>query len=251
LKQTIMAPATVPASLQGQGEFGASLALHGNLLLVGRPGQEVAGSRQRGAVHKYRLSSRATDPWLPAGQLARPSASETEFGIEVACNDRWLAAGSLGCTIGSTGLTPRVCLLPRSGYEEWMDSYFVEAVRAPVEDADADGMPNLLEYVFNAHPLEPGSQPPSTIDPEPSGTPQLGPPGPDGTALLTFVRPESDPRVAITIEYSKTSDHWAPVAVAPVVIASGVKWQLVTAKLPIPPENCSHFWRIKAVYKPD
>ena len=86
----------------------------------------------------YRLAPALSPPWQPVGELERPSASETEFGTEVVCNERWPAAGSPGSTYGQTSLTPRVRLVPRSGHEEWMDGHLVNMVRAPAQDAGGE-----------------------------------------------------------------------------------------------------------------
>jgi hypothetical protein len=86
LRQTLAAPTPQPHS-----KFGAAVALHGNLLLVGSPGREVEGIRHRGEVYRYRRQ--ASGQWAAVGELTPAAASETEFGIEVAVNDAWQARG--------------------------------------------------------------------------------------------------------------------------------------------------------------
>jgi hypothetical protein len=113
LRQTLAAPTPQP-----HGKFGAAVALHGDLLLVGSPGREVEDIRHRGAVYRYRRQP--SGQWATVGELTPAAASETEFGIELAVNDTWQAAGSLSSKAGATGLTSRVRLVPRSGFEQWL-----------------------------------------------------------------------------------------------------------------------------------
>ena len=87
LRQTLAASTPQP-----HGKFGAAVALHGDLLLVGSPGREVEGIRHRGAVYRYRRQP--SGQWATVGELTPSAASETEFGIEVAVNDTWQAGGS-------------------------------------------------------------------------------------------------------------------------------------------------------------
>lgn len=92
LRQTLAASTPQP-----HGKFGAAVALHGDLLLVGSPGREVEDIRHRGAVYRYRRQP--SGQWATVGELTPAAASETEFGIEVAVNDTWQAGGSAatGC----------------------------------------------------------------------------------------------------------------------------------------------------------
>ena len=246
LVQTLLPP--VAGVLPAQGEFGASLAMHGSLLLVGRPGLEVAGNRQKGAVYKYKLTENETSPWRSCGMLPPPSASMTEFGIEVACNEKWLAAGSLACIQEAEGLDSRIRLIPRSGYEEWMDGFLVSTRREPGADADDDATANLLEYAFHLHPLQNNSGPAAHEGPEPSGFPVLTPPGPSEGASLTFVRPARDERISMAVQFSGNLTIWGDVQGVPAVISAGEGWELVRIPLPDSTAGNPGYVRVKVGY---
>lgn len=240
-KQILRAP-----SAQAHGEFGAAVALHGDLLLVGSPGREVNGVRQRGAVYKYRRQASGT--WAYAGEVAPPAASDTEFGIEVACNDRWLAAGSLGCAAGAAGLTSRVRVMPRSGYEEWLDARLITSGRLPADDADGDGLPTLMEYTSNLPPDQP-VRPEAAIDAgtvEPAGLPVLGGAGAGGVRTFSFVRPKNDARVTVSVESSSDLTRWETVDIEPEVMTSGTTHELV--KIQVPTDAPQRWWRVKTIY---
>ncbi|MES2707786.1 MAG: hypothetical protein V4726_14435 [Verrucomicrobiota bacterium] len=238
-KQVLRAP--VP---QAHGEFGAAVAMHDGLLLVGSPGREVNGARQRGAVYKYRRQASGT--WVFAGEIVPPSASDTEFGIEVACNDRWLAAGSLGCAAGATGLTSRVRVIPRSGYEEWLDARLITTGRQPTDDADADGLPTLLEYTSNLPPDQPARSDAAMAATEPAGLPALGEADAGGMRPLTFVRPVNDSRILMTVESSSDLVKWTEDPAKLEVVASGTTHELV--RIHVSGEPAERWWRVRAAY---
>lgn len=243
-KQVLRAP-----SVQAHGEFGAAVAVHGDLLLVGSPGREVDGVRQRGAVYKYRRQ--VSGEWTYAGEIAPPSDSITEFGIEVACNDRWMAAGSLACAAGASGLTSRVRMIPCSGYEEWLDAQLITKGREPAADTDGDGLSTLLEYTTNLEPGQPGragaAMKPGAA--EPSGLPVLSEGNSEGMRALTFVRPRNDPRVSTTVETSADLVKWEPVSDLPEVLAAGTTHEL--ARFPVTATEARRWWRVKASYQAD
>ncbi len=231
-----------PPVPQVQAEFGASLALHDGLLLVGSPVREVGGVRHRGAVYRYRLQP--SGAWLPMGEVEPPPASEVEFGIEVAVSDRWIAAGSLGSTLGATGLAQRVRILPRQGYEEWMDARQIAVRRAPEDDPDADGLPNVLEYAFNLRPAVADAAPAAWSEAEPSGLPTLTGATSENGSFMTFVRPKDDPFVTVLVESSDDLAAWREETGAVEVLGAGDFHELV--RLPLAAEGARHWWRVRA-----
>ena len=76
---------------QAEAGFGSAIAMKGNKMLVGSPGVTVGGVPHVGAVYLYRFDGLA---WQLLRTLPVPAASQSEFGIEVAIGDAWLAAGS-------------------------------------------------------------------------------------------------------------------------------------------------------------
>jgi hypothetical protein len=241
-RQTLTAP--IP---QAHAEFGASVALHGDLLLVGSPGREVNGIRQRGAVYRFRRQ--ASGAWIPLGELDPPAASQSEFGIEVAVNGEWQAAGSLGSRNGATSLSSRIRLVPRSRYEEWLDTRQTTAGRGPLDDPESDGLPTLLEYVFNLNPSS-ADLPPATASPaEPYGVPHASLATDPARHTFTFVRPHLDPRLTVVVESSDDMKSWQEESGAPAVLASGTTHQLVALTSTAP--TTARWWRLKALYKED
>jgi hypothetical protein len=241
-RQTLAAPTPQP-----HAEFGAAVAMHGDLLLVGSPGREVNGVRQRGAVYRYRRQS--SGHWAPVGELAPAAASETEFGIELAVGAGWQAAGSLGSTADATGLTSRVRLVPRSGFEEWLDTHLVAAPREALSDGDQDGLPLLLEYVFNLSPASADLPPATAAEPEPFGVPQFAPPSPMADGFLAYVQVKNDPRVSVAVEWSTDLVHWTKDTREAVVVDSRTTHELV--RIPVPHAVGARWWRVKAIHQAD
>jgi hypothetical protein len=241
-RQTLTAP--IP---QAHAEFGASVALHGDLLLVGSPGREVNGIRQRGAVYRFRRQ--ASGSWIPVGELDPPAASQSEFGIEVAVNSEWQAADSLSSRNGATSLSSRVRLVPRSRYQEWLDTRQTTAGRGPLDDAESDGLPTLLEYVFNLNPSS-ADLPPATASPaEPYGVPHASLATDPARHTFTFVRPQLDPRLTVVVESSDDMKSWKEESGAPAVLTSGTTHQRVALTSTAP--TTARWWRLKALYKED
>ncbi len=70
--------------------FGGSVALAGDLLLVGAP-RDGAVSFEGGAAFVYR---RERDRWMPVAALRRASTGADQFGSAVACDDDTLVIGA-------------------------------------------------------------------------------------------------------------------------------------------------------------
>jgi hypothetical protein len=227
---------------QAHAEFGAAVALHGDLLLVGCPGREVGGVRQRGAVYRFRRQS--DSQWLGLGEMEPPQGSQTEFGIEVAVSPEWTAAGSLGSAPDSTGLGSRVRISPRSGYEEWLDGRLVADGRRWDDDADADGRSTLLEYVFNLDPKTPDQTAASAAAPEPAGVPILSPSTTGEGFTSTYVEPAHDTRIKVQVESSDDQRTWLPVPATARVLATGATHRLVAIDMEKP--TTPRWWRLRA-----
>jgi hypothetical protein len=186
---------------------------------------------------------------MPVGELSPATASETEFGIELAASAEWQAAGSLGSKAGATGLTSRVRLVPRSGFEEWLDNQLVADPREALSDAEQDGLPLLLEYTFNLSPKSSNHPPAGDAEPEPFGVPQVVGPSLQGDGFLTYVRVKDDPRVSTAVEWSDDLEHWTTAAEEAVVVRSGTTHELVKISTAI--GGNAPWWRVKAEYRAD
>lgn len=147
-------------AVQAEVGFGSSVAMKGNKMLVGAPGVIVANTPQVGAVYLYAFTGGS---WQFVRTMQRPSASLSEFGVEVAIGDDWLVAGS---RLGSTGanITARVALESVNSIFDWYASNGLTGPAAsPTADLDFDGLPNFVEYacgmnpsVSDRHTLAPG-----------------------------------------------------------------------------------------------
>ena len=228
-------------------EFGYSVALHDGFLLVGCPNRKVNGLADRGAVYKYRRQPSGV--WMLEGELAPPSASITEFGIEVACSESWLAAGSMECALGAEGLTERVALeryLPASAYARWIARYSSTYQKLGGEDPERDGIENLIEYVSNTNPLSAASAPAGLdVESQPSGMPVLTSDPENGMVHFTFVRPSNDPLLVLTVETSANLIDWAPEPAPPAVVEMGTTHSLMRVSVPF---GGLKFWRLRVGY---
>lgn len=91
LEAKLTAPDAAPGDY-----FGSTVAVYGNVALVGAPGKDIAGMLNRGAVYHF---ERSGGVWNFVGQLtAADGASVDEFGHALALGE---AAGALYAVIGA------------------------------------------------------------------------------------------------------------------------------------------------------
>lgn len=75
-----------------QDEFGASVALQGDRLLVAAPGDSTTGGAQTGTVYVYR---RENSEWVQEAQLTAPDGAHLDrFGGSVSLDGQWAIAGA-------------------------------------------------------------------------------------------------------------------------------------------------------------
>ncbi|MDT7855331.1 hypothetical protein RQM47_01615 [Rubrivirga sp. S365] len=87
-----------PTGLGGGSFFGSGLALNGDRLAVGSPGQDVGGVRGVGAIRVYQWTGEA---WALSDVLSPPALRENdEMGNVVALDGPVLAAGVSGRDVG-------------------------------------------------------------------------------------------------------------------------------------------------------
>lgn len=99
--------------------FGTNVALHGDLLVVGSPQQEVNGQRRAGSVFLYRRDA-LTREWTLLHTLS-PEIANAEFGHAVAIEDDILAVGAIDETAEGQQAAGKVHLYQRNlgGPDNW------------------------------------------------------------------------------------------------------------------------------------
>ncbi len=76
-------------------EFGNSLLVDGDEILVAAQAADVDGSTRRGAVYVFRRNEGGTANWGEAGILSDPNGRESDnFGSEIALDGNWLVVGA-------------------------------------------------------------------------------------------------------------------------------------------------------------
>ena len=106
----------------------------------------------------------------------------------------------MGDTVGRNVVRVFAAPAPVTGtpYTSWQTSFsFPSGLSDPEDDADGDGLPNLLEYAFASHPLNPSA----------SQNPAAGAPvtvGPDEFPTITFRRLTTASGVTIKVNVSYT-----------------------------------------------
>ena len=232
---------------QAEAAFGAAVALRYDTLLIGSPGVDAAGTPRTGAVHRYR---RVAGSWVAEAQLPRPPMSDSEFGIEVALGEQWMAGGSRFSRPGT--LVQRVALSPvPTGFRIWAESHALTGpASAPEADGDLDGVANITEYHSGLDPHAPDTRPYDPAGPA-SGLPSAiaEPAAPDHALLFRYLRPVDDSRLVCTVEASEDLAAWASATIEPVgVIARGTLEEVTVRVHPPTAATARFFVRLKAAY---
>ena len=112
IDQVIPVPAGYDAA-----NFGASLAMEGNRLLIGAPGDAVAAARKRGAkgiaqLLQAALYAREGDNWVLKQPLSSGGSSSDGFGASVAMDGDTLVIGAPGDTEMGAGAGAAYVLTP-------------------------------------------------------------------------------------------------------------------------------------------
>lgn len=198
---------------QAEAAFGSAIAIKGDKMLVGAPGMTVANTPHVGAVYLYRNNGTA---WQFVRQMQRPSASQSEFGIEVAIGDTWLAAGSRFSNASAT-IAERVAFESVYSISDWnADNGLAGGAAAHTADPDFDGIVNLIEY---ASGLEPALNDGRTYSPgDTAGLPLVvsDSANTDGSLLITYLRPAADAFLVATVEAAEIPAAFLTATVEPV-----------------------------------
>jgi hypothetical protein len=149
LRKTLSAP--VPESGDG---FGRSLALDGDLLVIGSPGKDAGPVNGAGGVHAYGKDTGGLNQWGRLLSFPVPSSAEsTRFGTSVAADFGAIAAGAPDRMIEFTD-RGQAFSWRMGSFELWASSRGLTAVNAGLgEDPDRDGRSNLAEFALGTDPL--------------------------------------------------------------------------------------------------
>lgn len=110
---------------------------------------------------------------------------------------------ALAGTTGTEGTALGTLTIAAPSLEKWQNTLFTEAQRLageslPQQDADGDGLTNLVEYALGTSPHGSSGEPPWTIDP--------------AGLTITLDRPRWLTGVGYVAEESPDMAHWFPVA---------------------------------------
>ena len=230
---------------QAEAGFGSSLAMKGNMMLIGAPGVTVANAPHVGAVYLY---AKTAGSWQFARTMQRPASSLAEFGVEVAIGDTWLAAGSRFSS-ASANIASRVAFELAYPISDWYAANgLTGAFASPTADLDFDGLQNLIEYACGTNPnvsdlrfFAPGQT---------SGLPLVLPDAgnTDGSLLVTYLRPAGDSLLTAAVEAGPSPAAMLPVAVEPVSSSTEGTMLIATVRVRPPPGAAQFFVRVRYSY---
>ena len=151
-----------PVAPGGSGDgFGFSVALHGDLILVGASGDDAAASNN-GAAWLFQRNRGGANQWNIAARLSNSVGDAARsFGLAVAMANDSLIVGApndddAGADLGAAHVR-------RAGsYEFWAETHGLNALGAaaadPSADPDADGEANLVEFMLATNPRQSASR---------------------------------------------------------------------------------------------
>jgi hypothetical protein len=156
-----------PAAPGGTGDgFGLSVALYGELILVGAQGDDV-GATSNGAAWLFQRHRGGTNQWGIAARLAPATGDASRlYGQAVAIANDTLVLGApndddAGSDVGAA------YLLRAGSYEFWAETHSFHTLPAGLElpeaDPDFDGEPNLLEFMLGTNPRQSASRSQPTL----------------------------------------------------------------------------------------
>lgn len=140
-----------------------------------------------------------------------------------------------------------------SPVEAWRQEVFGQAtpLTGDLEDYDADGLPNLLEFAFGTSPAD-GAAGPGALQfqEDPAGGGQLVAPGQpavltaDGMQAL-FIRRRDYQAAGLEYlpEFSRSLANWEPATGSPVVV--GTSGALEVVRIPFPLTGPSAWFRVR------
>ena len=201
------------------GRFGHALALSGDTLAIGSPGEDWIDNTYSGAVYIYLRTPSAAEDWV-LRRTFLPVDSEPwgNFGVSVAVDARTLAVGA-DRRNDSPDLPGDVYLYTLEGddYESWARGWFGDATVdnetltsgtwGPNANPDNDPLPNLAEAYLGLDPL--------TANPSESLLDQAFGDTATGEVVLRWRRGREYHDILAEVEWSPDMVSWYPAGDAP------------------------------------
>lgn len=217
------------------GVYESNFLLTGNLPPFSVGAKAYVWGRSQGSANEEWIMFRATDWTWPSANP--PGAPPGPLYWDVADANE-IILGTVHPS-GTPFLMQSAAILT---YQQWKSQILAgEALDAPNDDPDHDGVRNLLEFLFGTSPTQAGS-PPATpmVLAEVSGQKYL---------QITIPRLR-DRLVSLTVEVSSDLVSWQSGTAATVDVSNTSAQWVVRDLTPLAPGLPSRFMRMKAVIRP-
>lgn len=193
-------------TLNGASTYTGATTVNEGVLALQQPALANASPLAIAVGARVALNFDGTDE---VGSLVLDGVAQPDGIYDAASNPEFFSgSGSIRVGPGEGG----------PGYSSWAANFpFVAGVNdGPLDDPDADGIPNLLEYVFGGVPVGPGSGDPSILPSQELTATSL---------VMTFERSDrSQADVALTVQWSADLKTWNDfAAIGPVDSLPAVK----------------------------
>ncbi|RYD49214.1 MAG: hypothetical protein EOP85_02070 [Verrucomicrobiaceae bacterium] len=215
--------------------FGSFHTLTGNVAPFTVGAKAYVWGRGAGSANDEWILFRATSWTWPAASLTGPSPFPLDWSAATA-NE--VILGTVNAS-GSPSLMQSVAVVT---YQNWRNTVLAgQPLNGPTDDPDKDGVPNILEYLFNTSPVIAGA---------PTATP-VAMVDVSGQKYLEITIPRLRERlVSLTVEVSSDLVTWQSGASATTVVSNTSTQLVVRDQTAISAATPKRFMRLKAVLRP-